>query len=178
MRSNRADKLSGRGSNIGKTAAKKAGVLSDIPVEIINIRECSLKNKNAARQAIMAIITIPMIIGLFALRYPVVTILFKRGAFDDNSVKLTCDILAGYSLGILGQSIIVLCLRYYLAIKKIFKPLIILMFTFALNIILDLNLIKTIGLSGIGFGSAVSSTICGGLFIWDIFKSAVKGNYL
>ncbi len=122
----------------------------------------------------MAAITIPMMVALFALRYPVVTILFKRGAFDENSVKYTCDILSGYSLGILGQSVIVLCLRYYLAIKKITKPLIILLFTFALNIALDMCLIKVIGLSGIGFGSAAASTVCGGLFILDMRSSSKR----
>ncbi len=122
----------------------------------------------------MAAITVPMAFALFALRYPVVTILFKRGAFDENSVKYTCDILAGYSLGILGQSVMVLCLRYYLAVKKIVKPLVILVFTFALNIALDLSLIKAIGLSGIGFGSAAASTVCGSLFILDIYSSSRK----
>lgn len=125
---------------------------------------------------LMSLVTIPMMVALFALRYPIITILFKRGAFDDTSVAYTCQIIAGYSLGILGQSIIVLCLRFYLALKQIRVPFVLLTVSFGLNILIDLNLIPILGLAGIGYGSAISNTICAGLFVGNILRDKHKRN--
>jgi putative peptidoglycan lipid II flippase len=159
--------------------------LSQIPVWIfvaaigmvffpVMSRLCAEKNKGEAASILVkslkltTIITVPMMIGLFALRVPVITLLFKRGAFDDTSVSYTCQMIAGYSLGILGQSIIALCLRFYLALKEIRVPFLLLTASFALNILLDSNLIPIVGLAGIGYGSAISNTLCAGLFAGHI----------
>jgi putative peptidoglycan lipid II flippase len=132
------------------------------------------KSRNQACQILiksiitMAIITIPMMLVLFFFRNPIVYILFKRGAFDDYSVIITSKILSGYALGILGQSIVVLCLRYYLVINELRRPLKILSSVFVLNIVLDLIFVKVFGLIGLGYGSAISNSICSVIFLKDI----------
>ena len=50
---------------------------------------------------IINLIMIPATIGMIVLRYPLIDVVFKRGAFDETSSKLTAEVLLFYAPGIL-----------------------------------------------------------------------------
>jgi murein biosynthesis integral membrane protein MurJ len=112
---------------------------------------------------LMLIATIPIVIIFFILRSPIISILFMRGAFDHESAVMTADILKGYSLAILGQGIAALCLRYFISVREVHKPFMIFLASSALNVALDIYLVKRIGLAGLGyaafFGGAASALL-------------------
>jgi putative peptidoglycan lipid II flippase len=118
---------------------------------------------NTFRRAVknIFIFNIPFIIFLYILREPVVVALFKLGAFNDDSVKLTTSVLMGYSFTLLGQSLIFVCIRVFITYKKINIALIILLCSMLLNILLDYIMTGFIGLPGIGIGASISTLIAG-----------------
>lgn len=113
-----------------------------------------------------------LISGIFVLfSEQVVQILFLRGSFTMESVKLTSDILKGYGLSIVGQSVYVFCTRYYVAQHKMVVPLVIGIMGSVLNIILLYVFVPTHGASGIGYAIAISSTFSGGLLLIHFIKN-------
>lgn len=107
---------------------------------------------------------------LFFFREPIVTLLFKRGAFTDQSVQITSNILAGYSLSIAGQSISLVCIRYYVA-KRIMKiPIIILFFSTVCSILFDILCVPIWGVSTLGYGAMMGSIVSCSLFLFAISK--------
>ena len=109
--------------------------------------------------------SIPMTTILYILRIPIITILFERGAFDSNSLNITADILQGYALAIIGQSLWAVCLRYFMAVGKTGLPLLSCVCAVIINIILDFYLTSKIGLSGLGYGAAIGATINAGIML-------------
>jgi putative peptidoglycan lipid II flippase len=118
---------------------------------------------NTFRRAIknIFIFNIPFIIFLFILREPIIIALFRLGAFTDDSVRLTSNILMGYSFTLLGQSLVFVCIRVFLTYKKIKVAMYIIIISMILNILLDYLFTYFIGLPGIGIGAAAASLISG-----------------
>jgi murein biosynthesis integral membrane protein MurJ len=116
---------------------------------------------------------------LFLFSEPILQLLLARGAFTRDSVKLTSLILKSYSLSIVGQSLYVFCLRYYVAEGKMRTPLIIGLIGSIINIVLLTIFVPSIGPKGIGYAVAVSATLSGTLlliyFVKDLLKIGQRG---
>lgn len=98
---------------------------------------------------------LPASLLLFAVRMPVVTLLFQRGAFDENSVQLTSQMLAGYALSIVGAAISAICLRYFLAQGRMKGAVLIHLVSAFAAILFDALAMEDLGPSAIGYGSCV-----------------------
>ncbi|WP_170206535.1 murein biosynthesis integral membrane protein MurJ [Psychrobacillus lasiicapitis] len=109
----------------------------------------------------------------------IVSILFLRGSFTVSSVQLTSEILKGYGLSIIGQSLYVFCTRYYVAQRSMKVPLLIGLIGSCINIGLLFIFVPWIGASGIGYAIAVSSSLSGGVlffyFINNLLRMVKKG---
>ncbi|PZX07066.1 murein biosynthesis integral membrane protein MurJ [Psychrobacillus insolitus] len=95
----------------------------------------------------------------------IVSILFLRGSFTISSVQLTSEILKGYGLSIIGQSLYVFCTRYYVAQGSMKVPLYIGLIGSCLNIALLFTFVPWLGAGGIGYAIAVSSSLSGGFLL-------------
>jgi len=109
--------------------------------------------------SVVLIISLPMSIVLYVLRVPIVSILLQRGAFDLSSLQITAGILAGYSLSIVGQALVYIVIRAYLALGKIGLPFLISISIAVINIVLDFYLVDRIGSAGLGFGAAAGFSL-------------------
>jgi peptidoglycan biosynthesis protein MviN/MurJ (putative lipid II flippase) len=114
------------------------------------------------------ILSAPVSILLYGLREPIVSIFLQRGAFDAVSMGLTTDVLKGYSLAIVAQSIAIIGLRVFIASGKMFFPLFSFFFSSTVNIIADLFLINHLGLSALGYGAAIGAIINAVLIIYGL----------
>jgi putative peptidoglycan lipid II flippase len=123
-----------------------------------------------AFKAILLII-FPAMLFLFLLREPVTIALFQRGAFDDRSVLLTTNILEGYSLSILCQSISLICLRYFLAGRQLTVVLIIYASSALVTIFMDAWFISFMSLRGIGYGAAIGALLNAVLLLYLLWRS-------
>ena len=121
---------------------------------------------------LIALITVPLTLTICLLRVPIISVLLQRGAFDQPSLQITADILAGYSLTIVGQGMIYIGLRFFMAMGKTIQPLVILASTSLITIAADFYLTTVFGPAGLGYGAAFGSilNLC---FFFLILKKAL-----
>jgi len=117
------------------------------------------------RQALTRIlhVAVPTSVLLWLFREPVTMLLFRRGSFDLQSVRMTADVLEGYALTILFQSVHALALRYFLASESLRPIAVASVVTAAATIGADIALAGLYGVKGIGYGAAVGSLLGGSL---------------
>ena len=113
-------------------------------------------------------LTFIMSLGLFTLRHFIVTLLFKRGAFGEKSVTQTVSILTGYSFAIVGQSISLICLRYFIASRRMASPLLIYFLGTLCSILIDVYFVPRYGAPALGYGASIGATLTGFLFLVGI----------
>jgi peptidoglycan biosynthesis protein MviN/MurJ (putative lipid II flippase) len=95
--------------------------------------------------SLVIFLTLPITLGLFFLREPVIVFLFGRGAFDAKSAAMTAGVLEGYSLAIVGQSLLLVLLRTFLSLKELMKPMASYLGAAALTILADFLLYSVKG---------------------------------
>lgn len=102
-------------------------------------------------------LVIPSAIGIMLFSNEIITLLYKRGKFDENDVILVSGALFYYSLGLIGLGIrdVVSSSFYCLKLTKI--PLINSIEMVILNVILSIVLSRYMGLNGIALGSTIAS---------------------
>lgn len=136
----------------------------------------SAKNDEALRVNILKtlkiilFLTVAMSVSFYLLRVPLVSFLLQRGAFNHHSLVITTDILSGYSLSIVGQSITLVGIRFYLAKRNMRYPITLLLLTMVLTILLDFILTGKMGVAGLGYGTAIGASINGLVFLILLLK--------
>jgi murein biosynthesis integral membrane protein MurJ len=127
-------------------------------------------SKTILTKSIIAVLVInlPIMIILSVLSIPITSLLFQRNNFDNLSVVITADILRGYSLAILGQSISLIVLRYMISVGKIKRSIFIYFIFFITNMYFDFVLVKVMGINGIGYGAALAWGLCSVLMIFSV----------
>ncbi|MDD3173063.1 MAG: lipid II flippase MurJ [Herbinix sp.] len=104
---------------------------------------------------ILLLFITPVAALLFILRKEVLSLVFLRGAFGLDSLELTSQIMAGYSLSIIFQSFSYLLLRVYLVYGKMEKAFIAYLVSSVINIAFDFATYRYLGLWVIGIGAVL-----------------------
>jgi putative peptidoglycan lipid II flippase len=120
--------------------------------------------KQRIRQGLIlsAFTMLPLGAIMIALSQPIVSIVYKRGAFDQNASNLVASLLVAYGVGMfvyLARDVLV---RVFYALGDGDTPFRISLFNIFLNVILDLIFIKSLGAPGLVLatvGVNLSSTL-------------------
>lgn len=121
----------------------------------ISLREWTRLRKQLVTSLLwILIVTVPTALLFYIARDPLISLLFLRGSFDEASLRTTSDMLAGFSLSIVGQGISTIILRFYLALGTMYVPLAIFIVSAAANIGLNFYLVPIMGSPGIGYAAA------------------------
>lgn len=116
------------------------------------------------------LLVMPATIGAIVLATPVVRILFERGAFDDKSTALTATALVFYSVGMVGFGLRDILSKVFYSLKDTKTPMVNGMIAVALNIVLNIALVKVMGHGGLALATSLSAIIC----IFLLFRSLKK----
>ncbi|WP_336787920.1 murein biosynthesis integral membrane protein MurJ [Paenibacillus sp. MMO-177] len=100
-------------------------------------------------------VMLPAAVLLYTFRGMIIELLFGRGAFDAQSVSITSELLAGYSLSVVGQAISAVSLRYFIAEGRMLIPAIIYGATSLITLLFDWLAVPHLGPSAIGYGSMI-----------------------
>ena len=119
------------------------------------------------------VIILPLTIVIQTLRQPIISILFRGGEFDDRSIGITSGILAGYAVAIIGQSIFMISIRFFMAIRRMTIPMLIVIFSSVVNIAADFVLVQYFGSAGLGYGAAIGS-VCNGILLIVFLNRTLK----
>ena len=128
-------------------------------------REAASKDFEALRQTfahalnLVFFITVPSMIGLIILREPIVALLFKRGAFDASTVRLTAHALLYYAVGLWAFSGVRIVVSAFYSLQDTKTPVQIALISVIGNIILGIILMQSLGHGGLALSTSLASML-------------------
>lgn len=133
-----------------------------------NLRE--FKDAIVSGVNIIIIITIPAMVGMIVLSYPIVKLAFERGKFDAVATAMTVGALVFYCLGLLGVAIRNFLNRAFYSLQDTKTPLLNSAIAVVVNVILNVILIKSMKHQGLALSSSIASTVTALLLITSLTK--------
>lgn len=115
-------------------------------------------------------ITIPAMAGLIVLREPIVGILFMRGAFDMESMRMTAYALTCYSVGLWAFSAVRILVSTFYALQDTKTPVKTATYSIAANIALGIVLMGPLGHGGLALATSLGSVLNFVLLAWMLHK--------
>lgn len=104
-------------------------------------------------------ITVPAMVGLIALREPIVNILFQRGIFDYTATVGTADALLFYSMGIWAIVGVRIVTATFYSLNDTKTPVKVAITAMLVNLVLSLILMGPLKHSGLAFSNAIASGV-------------------
>ena len=108
---------------------------------------------------LILVINIPAAVGLMVLATPIIRLLFQRGAFGPGDTLMMQPVLVVFALGLPFFSFVTIVLRAYYAQKDTKTPVHAALFSFAVNLVLSLVLMKPLGTVGLAIASNVAVVV-------------------
>lgn len=118
--------------------------------------------------SVMGFVVIPLTVGLIVLREDFVRLLFQRGAFDAVATSMTVTAFFYYGLGMLFTVWRIFLSQAFYALQDTVTPTYIGVATVAVNIGLNLILVKHMGLAGLALATSLSALVSFGLLYWQL----------
>jgi len=104
-------------------------------------------------------ITIPSMVGLIILREPIISLLFKRGAFDAETTRLTAVALLYYGMGLWAFSAVRIVVSTFYALQDTKTPVRMAVVSVIANIILGVLLMGPLGHGGLALSTSLASML-------------------
>jgi putative peptidoglycan lipid II flippase len=115
-------------------------------------------------------ITMPSMVGLIILRAPIIELLFKRGAFDMNTTRMTAIALLYYALGLWAFSAVRIVVSLYYALQDTRTPVRMAVISMMVNIGMGIILMKPLQHGGLALATSLASMVNLYLLIWALKK--------
>lgn len=125
---------------------------------------------------IVILIAFPIMAGLFILKFPIIKLLFERGAFDSSNTAITSTILGFFSIGIIGTGLTSILNRAFYSLKDTKTPMIIGILAICVNVAFSLTFVRLWGVFGLALASSLAVILCGVSLFFRIRKK-VQVNY-
>jgi putative peptidoglycan lipid II flippase len=118
-----------------------------------------LKNTLSYSLRMVLFVTVPAMVGLILLRIPIVTMLFQRGVFTENSTFLTAQALLFFSVGLWAVAGVRVVVNVFYALQDIWTPVKVATVSIVCNLSLCLLLMKPMNHAGLALAVSLSSII-------------------
>ena len=118
----------------------------------------------------MLMLTVPAQVGLIVLAYPIVGLIFERGSFASSDTAATASALAFYAPGLLGYSAVRIVVPCFYALKNSVTPMLVSMASVALNIVLNVILVRQMGYRGLALGTSIAALFNAGVLLYLLRK--------
>lgn len=118
---------------------------------------------------------IPLAVGMFMLRVPLVTLLLGRGRFGQNDILQTANTLAILLIGVVFGSLVFLLARGFYALKDTKTPVLVGTLAITINVVLGVILTREFswGIYGLALAAAASN-IANGVILFFLLRNRVK----
>ena len=131
----------------------------------------------SASVSLFLLIILPLIFGGFFLKEEIVSIVYGRGAFDEESMAITAPLLAGYLLALLFTSVRQSSTNFFNALGETKTPVINSSIGIGINIVLNFILAHFMGVIGLVVATVISSAISAVLLLIAVKKRNSFVNY-
>lgn len=105
------------------------------------------------------LIMVPASLAIGILRMPLITIIFKRGAFDENAALKTSSALLFYCPAMIAYGVRDILNKAFYAVKDTKTPMINSFIGIIINIILNIILVGNMKISGLTLATTISATV-------------------
>ncbi|KNY26372.1 murein biosynthesis integral membrane protein MurJ [Pseudobacteroides cellulosolvens] len=116
------------------------------------------------------LLVIPSTIGAMIFSEQIITLLFGRGAFDQDAIVLTSQALFFFAVGIVGFGLREILSRAFYALQDTKVPMINAAIALMMNIVLNIILSKFLGIGGLALATSISALFCTGLLFISLRK--------
>lgn len=140
------------------------------------VKNHTLEYKKALSTSINAImiIMLPAAVAIGILRYPLIGIIFKRGAFTLQAANLTSNALLFYCPAMVAYGLRDILNKAFYSIKDVKTPMVNSFIGIVLNIIINFFIIKYMQVSGLALATSISAITTTLLMMWNLDKK-LKG---
>lgn len=116
---------------------------------------------DAVRRALRLVflVAVPSAVGLIVLRYPIVRLLFERGAFDERATGMTATAVLFYSVGLAAFAANVILTRGFYAFQDTRTPVRLTLVAVLANLILSLILMRPLLHGGLALANSCAGII-------------------
>ncbi|RYD05682.1 hypothetical protein N752_07235 [Desulforamulus aquiferis] len=139
--------------------AVATAIFPSLSRSVVDLKYEQFSNTLIKGLKMILLLSAPCVVGLIVLREPIVSVLFKRGAFDERALALTSGVLLFLSLGLIGQCLSPVLTRGFYALQDTLSPVKVTFITVTVNIALSLLLIKRMEHLGLALANSVAMTI-------------------
>lgn len=112
------------------------------------------------------VLVIPATIGMMVLAEPIIELVFQRNAFKPQDTIIVAGLLTAYAPFVIFQSLTDVVDRGFYSVGDSKTPVIVVVIQQAINIIMNIILIRIFGLKGLAYATVVSTMIGSGLMIY------------
>jgi putative peptidoglycan lipid II flippase len=145
-------------------------IYPDLAKAVVYENKNRLINSVSHSLNVILMIIMPIAIGMIILRYPLVRIVYQRGAFDSTDVALTAFALLFYALGLPALSLREVIFNAFYSLQDTLTPMYIGIGTVVLNIVLNLILVRYLEVGGLALATSITFTISFFLLITVLSK--------
>lgn len=117
--------------------------------------ESDYKKTLCASFKIIVAVLIPISVLMLALHTPIIEIIYKRGSFDDEAVRLTAGAFFWYSVGIIFYGVLDLLNKAFYARKNSIVPALTAVSAILINFVLSYFLKNLMGIYGLALSAAL-----------------------
>jgi putative peptidoglycan lipid II flippase len=125
----------------------------------------------------MLMLNVPATIGLMVLATPVVALLLERGRFTSSDTAATAAALIWYAPGLLAYSAVKIASPTFYSLRDSRTPVLVSVAAVALNLLLNLALVRTMGFRGLAAGTSLAALFNAGCLLWLLRRrlSGIEG---
>lgn len=116
----------------------------------------------------MLMLNVPATIGLVALAHPIVALLLERHRFTPADTAATATALMFYAPGLLGYSAVKIVSPTFYALGDSRTPVAISVASVAVNLGVNLALVRVMGYRGLALGTTIAALFNAGLLVWAL----------
>lgn len=127
--------------------------------------EAAMHSLNRALEVSM-LLTVPAAVALVAMPWPIVTVLFERGAFDAATAIATADALRAFAIGLPAYVLIKALTPGFFAREDTATPVRVAVGSMILNVALAATLMQVLAHVGIALATAISAWVNAATLAW------------
>lgn len=119
----------------------------------------ALKSDFSVSLKMLCFVMVPSMVGLMALSYPIVEVLFQRGRFESTDTLMTTKVLLFYAIGIVPVALSRVYVSLFYALKDARTPLYGAILSFAANLLFCKLFYESMGVTGLAFAATLAALI-------------------
>jgi putative peptidoglycan lipid II flippase len=135
-------------------------------------RHAAVEDLKAVRHGVsrglrmMLMLNVPATVGLMVLAGPIVSLIYERGQFRPVDTAATAAALMLYAPGLVGYSAVKIASPTFYSLRDSRTPVIVSVISIAVNLALNLVLVRVMGHEGLALGTALAAIFNAVTLLW------------